>query len=143
MKQKTERLLSAALSKKAFNPVSLKLVGLTAIADYFLIVSARTGRHVKAIAEAVSSKAAEINMKELSAEGVQGGRWALLDYGDIIVHVFHTPVREFYDLEGLWADAPRASFSPELAREIREIEEDTGDDDDEELTAFPMGTPTF
>jgi ribosome-associated protein len=73
-----------------------------------------------------------MKLEELSAEGVKDGRWALLDFGDVVVHVFHTPIREFYDLEGLWADAPRATFSPELAREIRENEEDAGDYVEEE-----------
>jgi ribosome-associated protein len=123
-----EDLLRAALSRKAFNPVCLKLDGLTSIADYFLIVSGRTGRHVSAIAEAVSLRAKERRLHELSAEGFREGRWALLDYGDVIVHVFHTPVREFYDLEDLWADAPRAAFSSALTKEICENEEDHGKD---------------
>ena len=104
-KEKAEILLRVALEKKALNPILLRLAGLASFTDYFLILSARSGRQVKAIAEAIMEQGKKLKLSRISAEGVNQGAWALLDYGDVVIHVFHTPVREFYDLEGLWADA--------------------------------------
>ena len=124
--------MRAALSKKAGDPVLIRLGHLTTLTDYFLIVSARSGKHVKALAEAIMEAARNHKFKKLSTEGVNQGTWALLDYGDVIVHVFHRPVREFYDLEGLWAEAPREEFSEELEREILKASEIGTDDDVED-----------
>jgi ribosome-associated protein len=127
-KEKAEILLLAALSKKAFDPVLLRLDELTALTDYFLIFSGGSGKHVKSVAEAVIEDASKNKFQRFSAEGVKLGNWALLDYGDVIVHVFQKPVREFYDLEGLWAEAPREVFSEDISRQI----EAGGKKDDEE-----------
>lgn len=115
---KATELLSAALAKKALEPVVMDLRGLSTLADYFLIVSGRSGKHVTAVAEAVLEHARSLKFPRLSAEGVSEGNWALLDYGDVIVHVFRRATREFYDLEGLWCEAPRVIFSGQLAKEI-------------------------
>jgi ribosome-associated protein len=130
-KEKAEILLRAALSKKARNPVLLELDGLTSIADYFLIVSGTSDRHVKALAEAVLEEAKSSGMPKYSVEGVQQGSWALLDYGDVVAHIFHGPVRDFYDLEGLWAEAPRAELPEDIRREIEALDEGNGDRDDD------------
>ncbi len=116
--EKSETLLKAALSKKAQNPVLLNLVGVSSLTDYFLIVSAATEKQVTAIAEAILEAAGKAKIERYSKEGVSQGNWALLDYGDVIVHVFRSPVREFYDLEGLWVEVPRQEFSDELKKEI-------------------------
>lgn len=118
---KSFTLLHAALTKKAFNPVLIRLEGLTSITDYFLIISGTSKRHVTAIAEAILQEGRKQRMERFSAEGVQQGNWALLDYGDVIVHVFQPEVREFYDLEGLWAEAPKEPFPEDLLREIESI----------------------
>jgi ribosome-associated protein len=120
-KHTADVLLRAALSKKALNPVLIRLEGLTSVTDYFLIVSARSRRHVKAVAEAVLEDGRKQKIRRYSTEGVQEGNWALLDYGDVVVHIFQTPVREFYDLEGLWAEAPRETLPPDLLREIEVV----------------------
>lgn len=122
--------LRAALGKKAFKPVLMRLSDLTSLTDYFLVVSARSPKQVKAVAEAVLDEAARHRIPKYSAEGVSQGNWALLDYGDVIVHVFHTPVREFYDLEGLWADAPRETFPDDLASEIKSVQESAEEGED-------------
>lgn len=132
--EKAEILLRGALSKKAHNPVLIRLEGLSSVADYFLIVSARSGKQVKAVAEAVTTEARKHMLERLSTEGVREGSWALLDYGDVVVHIFHKPVREFYDLEGLWADAPREEFSDGLLKEIEEAAE--GEEDEEDWSEF-------
>ncbi len=131
--EKAELLLRAGLAKKGFNPVLMRLEGLTSLADYFLILSGRSARHVKAIAEYILAETRPLKIRPYSSEGISQGNWALLDYGDVIVHVFQGPVREFYDLEGLWADAPRAKFDPELQQAIKEAQEENEDDDDWEF----------
>ena len=110
----------------------LRLASLTSLTDYFLILSARSGKHVKAIADAIMEAAAAQGIRKLSAEGIGQTNWALLDYGDVIVHIFHRPVREFYDLEGLWAEAEREAFTGDLAREIEESSEPAEEDDEED-----------
>lgn len=79
-------------------------VGVT---DFFVIGSGRNDRQVKALVENVEDRLRVIDLKPLRREGVRGGRWALLDYGDFVVHIFLDEARGFYDLERLWADAPR------------------------------------
>jgi ribosome-associated protein len=130
-KEKAEFLLEAGLSKKAQNPILIKLEGLTSLTDYFLILSARSARQVRAVAEAILLDARKHRLKRYSAEGVQEGNWALLDYGDVVVHVFQPEIRDFYDLEGLWAEAPREPFSDDLLSAIEEATEEDEVDDDE------------
>jgi len=131
-KEKAEILLRAALSKKAFNPMLIRLVGLTSLTDYFLIISARSAKHVKAVAEAVLIDARQRKFPRYSAEGINQGNWGLLDYGDVVVHVFQNPIREFYDLEGLWSEAPRETFSASMLAEIEAAQEpEEGPEEDE------------
>jgi len=126
---KAEIILKAALSKKALNPILIRLAELTPLADYFLIVSARSAKQVQAVAEAVMTEARARKFVRYSAEGITQGNWALLDYGDVIVHIFQPATREFYDLEGLWSEAPRENLPPELIAEIKAAMEE-GDDDE-------------
>ncbi len=128
-KEKAEIFLRAALSKKAVNPVLIRLAKLTTLTDYFLIISAGSGKQVKAVAEAIIQDAEERGIPRLSTEGIQQGNWALLDYGDVIVHVFRKAVREFYDLEGLWAEAPRESFPEDIRKEIEAATETLEEDE--------------
>jgi ribosome-associated protein len=99
--------VKAVLGKKAFNVVVLDVAELTSIADIFIICSGRSNRQVGAIAEYIKRELKNHKIKPLSVEGSKGGQWMLLDYGHIIIHVFYEPMREFYDLEGLWVDAKR------------------------------------
>lgn len=126
-KERAEIFLKAALSRKAFDPLLLRLADITSLTDYFLIVSARSARHVTSVAESILEAASARKFERYSKEGVNQGNWALLDYGDVIVHIFQKPVREFYDLEGLWAEAPRERFSEELAQEIAAAQADVED----------------
>ena len=77
------------------------------ITDLFLIVSGTSDRHVKTLAESVEHKLAEDGRRPSRAEGMREGMWVLLDYGDLVVHLFQPDVRAYYDLERLWGDAPR------------------------------------
>lgn len=105
-----------ALERKADNPTILNVTGMTSVADYFLILSSVSPRQVKALANALLTEAKAGDATVLGREGVDSGKWALLDFGDIVLHIFQAPVREFYDLEGLWADAPRIDVE-ELVKE--------------------------
>ena len=102
-----ERYIEAASEKKALNLIVLDVRELTSIADVFIICSGRSNRQVNAIADSIVAKLKKHKIKPLSVEGTREGHWVLLDYGHVIIHVFYEPVREFFDLEGLWADARR------------------------------------
>ncbi len=109
--------LRAALDKKALEPVMLQVSELCSYTDYILVLSARSDRQVGAVADAVSSTLKQAGHMPLGSEGADSGQWALLDFGDVIVHVFHHPTREFYDLESLWVDAVRVDIDvPDDAR---------------------------
>ncbi len=95
-----------ALTKKGYDIKILKLKNLTSVCDYFVIVSADVDVHAKAIVEAIDEGLIEMGVKPWHREGVRGGKWMLLDYVDVVVHVFHKSAREFYALEKLWGDAP-------------------------------------
>jgi ribosome-associated protein len=86
--------------------VLLNVKKLSAISDYIVICSAGSDRQVHAIAENISDGLAKAGIRPLGMEGVTEGRWALLDFNDVVVHIFLEDLRAFYDLEGLWADAP-------------------------------------
>ncbi len=107
MDHELDLYIKAALGKKAMNLVALDVHELTSFADIFIICSGRSNRQVNAIAEHIQIDLKKHKIKPLSVEGVGDGHWVLLDYGHVIIHVFYEPVREFYDLEGLWMDAKR------------------------------------
>jgi ribosome-associated protein len=107
MDHELDLYIKAALGKKAMNLVALDVHELTSFADIFIICSGRSNRQVNAIAEHIQIDLKKHKIKPLSVEGVGDGHWVLLDYGHVIIHVFYEPVREFYDLEGLWLDAKR------------------------------------
>jgi ribosome-associated protein len=94
-----------ALSKKGFDVKILKVKGISSVCDYFVIASGEADIHVKAIAEAVDEGLLKHGCKPHHREGISGGRWILLDYIDVVVHVFYEPTRRFYALEKLWGDA--------------------------------------
>ena len=99
--------IDAALDKKALLPVLIDVSAMASYTDFIAIVSGRSDRHVDAIAEGVLQAMKARGRSLLGQEGTGSGRWTLLDFGDVVVHVFYHPVREFYDLESLWVDAPR------------------------------------
>jgi len=116
--------IKAALGRKARELVILDVRALTSFADIFLICSGRSNRQVSAIADHVKVDLKKNGIAPLSIEGMKDGQWVLLDYGHIVVHVFLEPVREFYDLEGFWADAARISIKEYV--DITEINENSG-----------------
>ena len=101
------RAAAAGLDKKATHPVVIDVRGLTSYADYFVLLSGSSDRQVLAIADAVTDALREMGQRPLGIEGADRGQWVLIDYGDVLVHVFHEEARAFYDVDGLWADARR------------------------------------
>ncbi len=99
-----------ALDKKAYDLVLLEVSEVTSIADYFIICSGRSDRQVQSIAQGIGEYLGKEGIAPLSVEGQTRGHWVLMDFSDVIVHVFYQPVREFYDLEGLWSHAPRVNL---------------------------------
>lgn len=130
----------AAIDKKAIEPVLIDLSQAQSYTDYLLVASASSPRAVKAIAEYVVEVLAERGLRQLGVEGVRDGRWALLDFGDIVVHVFEHPLREFYDLEGMWFDAPRLPLSiPPEQRLTSQSAPLYDDEDDRKVTRSSYG----
>jgi ribosome-associated protein len=103
----------AALDIKANNIVTLDLRGLSSVTDFFVICSGNSDTHVEGIADNIQRKLAENNVKLWHREGDKRSPWVLLDYIDVIVHVFTEEARGFYDLERLWGDAPKTTYDEE------------------------------
>ena len=115
-------LTRLALEKKAYDLVVLDVHALTSMADYFILCSGRSDRQVQSIAQGLEENAADDGVKPYAVEGTQRGHWVLMDFSDVIVHVFYEPVREFYDLDGLWGHAPRAALPDAYAKLIEQFQ---------------------
>ncbi len=102
LKRKIKKIVSLIEDKKGENIIVLDLKGLTWITDYFIITSGDSQIQTKAIAENILTNVEEI---PISVEGIDDGKWILIDYGEIIVHIFLNETRDYYKLEKLWADA--------------------------------------
>jgi ribosome-associated protein len=109
--------MEAALDKKALAPVLVDVSAMASYTDFIGIVSGRSDRQVDAIADHIIAVMKARGRTLLGQEGTGSGRWTLLDFGSFVIHVFYHPVREFYDLESLWIDAPRVKLDvpPESA----------------------------
>jgi ribosome-associated protein len=112
----------AALGKKASRLVMLDVHGLSSITDVFLVCSGQSNRQVTAIAEHIKADLKKHGIRPLSVEGLTEGHWVVMDYGDVIIHVFYEPIRTFYDIEGLWADAKRITTPSMLAMPAPHVE---------------------
>lgn len=97
----------AADDKKAEDIDILNVEGLTVIADYFVLCSANSDQQVRAVARSIDEKLSEKGIEPKKIAGMDDARWVLMDYADVIVHVFHKREREYYDLERLWSDAEK------------------------------------
>jgi ribosome-associated protein len=94
------------INNKASDVVVLELAGDTDMTDIFVIASGTSDTHVRSIAEHVVTEMAAAGIEVQASEGQSSGRWVVLDFVDFVVHVFHPSLREFYQLERLWGDAP-------------------------------------
>jgi len=102
-----------AFDTKAEDVVILDVRGLSSFTDYFVIMSGRSTRHVQGLAEAIEAELRSKRVNTSKAEGLQEAMWVLLDFDDVVVHIFYHEQRGFYDLEGLWHDAPRIRLEDE------------------------------
>lgn len=107
LQAKLRVILEAALERKAEDLVILDMRELTSFADVFVILSGRSGRQVRAISDGIRRALRESGERPLGVEGLEGSRWALIDAGDVIVHVFDLAARDEYALDRLWSDASR------------------------------------
>ncbi len=105
--EKTRLIVKASQDKKAVGPVILEIKELTVIADYFVICSGESGTQVGAIADNIREEMVKSGVRPRSVEGADHNSWVLIDYGDVIVHVFENETRNYYELEKLWLDAPQ------------------------------------
>ena len=121
--------LEAMTLRKAKNVTALDLRGISSVADWFIIASARSTRQAGAIADAAEDFLAARKIKPIGVEGKPENQWILLDYGDVVIHVFFEAVRLRFDLEGLWAEAPRIYPAPGAGAGDGDEDEDGQDED--------------
>ena len=98
--------VNASLEKKATNLIILKVKEISSVTDYFVICSGASDRQVRAIASSIQESLKKADILPLGVEGEAIGKWVLMDYGDFIVHIFYEPIREFYEIERLYAEVP-------------------------------------
>lgn len=109
--EKAQLCAQVAADHKAESPLIFYVAEIFSFADYFVICSGRSTRHVQGIAEHIETALGQWRVKPMGVEGLPEGQWVLLDFNDVIVHIFYEPMRAFYDLEGLWWEARQIEFS--------------------------------
>jgi len=117
-KERANRVAALAADRKAADIVVLELTDLSSVTDYFVVCTGRSGIHVQAIAQHILEELRAEGERPIAREGIENGQWALLDYGDIVVHIFQPGTRQLYDLERLWSSAPRWTFEEPSAIEL-------------------------
>jgi len=106
-----QAVVAAAEDKKAHQIVALDLKGISLVADYFVICHGNSDTQVQAITTEIRKQAEELGARVRGLEGVDSGRWVLIDIGDVVVHVFHRDERDYYSIERLWSDAKVVEFA--------------------------------
>lgn len=114
-KEKALKIAKLLDDKKASDIIILELKDLTIITDYFVICSAESTTQVKSFKEHIEEQMEKEGFKLLGIEGFNYAHWVLMDYGDVILHIFLEDTRRYYDLERLWLDAPRISYEGSIA----------------------------
>lgn len=110
-------IADAALDKKALDLVVIDVRGRASYTDFIVVCTARNDRHCAAIADYIAETLYPLGIRPKSIEGKQHGQWVLADYGDVIAHIFYAPYRRTYDIEQLWAEAPRLDL--EIPEDLR------------------------
>lgn len=118
-RRKALLIAEAARERLAEDVVALDVREAVSFADTFVVATGRSDRHVQSIGDGVAEALAQKGEKPLGIEGYQEGRWLLMDFSDVIVHVFQPDVRRHYDLERLWSEATPLDVSPPAARKRR------------------------
>lgn len=104
--------------KQAQNIVVLDVRALCSYTDYIVVASGSSDRHISAMAEGLLQRLREEGVRPLGCEGLRSTQWALIDWSDVVVHLFHGSVREYYDIEGLWYNAPRLTMKQQSSGPI-------------------------
>lgn len=118
---KTLAIVEAALEKKAYDLIVLKVEHLASIADYFVIAAGRSDTQVQAIARSIEERMDRDAEHPLSIEGMTHGHWVVLDYNDVVVHLFLEPVRDFYRLQSTWTDAHEVELPEPYCSQARDL----------------------
>ena len=118
---KTFAVVEAALEKKAFDLQVMQVAHLSAVADYFVIATGRSDVQVQAIARGIEERMDHANAHPLAIEGFNHGHWIVLDYDDVVIHIFFEPVRDFYRLESNWTDAEAVPLPEPLQAQVRDL----------------------
>jgi ribosome-associated protein len=113
-KERVLLCVNASLQRKAKDLIILNVKEYSSIADYFIICSGTSDRQVHAIAASIQENLKEYGILPLGIEGERLGKWVLMDYADVIIHIFYEPIREFYDIERLWSDVPLMEVGDDL-----------------------------
>lgn len=112
--EKARVIVEAALELKAEQPVVLDMRGVSSFADFFIILSGRSDRHVRSVTDSITHALRDAEAPPLGVEGHDEGHWVLIDANDVVVHVFEPEIREHFDLERLWSDAPTVDVTADL-----------------------------
>lgn len=110
-----------SIEQKGLDVRGLDLKTLTDIADYFVIVSGTSERHVQGIADKIKFGLRDLEERPLSINGYDRGEWILLDYGDVVIHVFYEPTRQYYQFDELWKNADLVPLDPGLEVQARKL----------------------
>lgn len=111
--QRVERVCAALTAKKATDVTVIDIAALSSVADHFVIASGRSRIAVQALADALLLAMTEVGERPVRSEGYAEARWICLDFGDVVVHLFQDDVRQYFDLERLWGDAPQRPITDE------------------------------
>ena len=111
----------AAVNQKALDVRALDVRGVTDVADYFVIISGTSDRHVKGIVDKIEIALKSLGESPAAVSGYESGEWVLLDFGDVLVHVFYEPLRQYYDLDGFWSEAKVVALPDDLENQIRKF----------------------
>lgn len=117
MEEKLKTIVQALDSKRGEDIQVIGIGDLTILADYFVIANGLSNTQTKALAEEVEFKMSQLGIEPNRTEGYQGQTWIVLDYGDIVVHVFYKETRNYYNLERLWSDGTPVDISEYLVKE--------------------------
>ncbi len=119
--EKTLSIVEAALDKKAYDLVVLQAEHLSSIADYFVIATGRSDVQVQSICRGIEERMDRDGGRPLSIEGYNLGYWVVLDYNDVVVHIFYEPIRDLYRLETNWTDAQRVTLPEPFSSRARDL----------------------
>ena len=114
--EQARKIVQVMDSKKAKDIRLIKIEGISSLGDYFVVASASNTTQVKAIADEVEDEMTKLGLEPNRVEGRQSAQWILMDYYDVMVHVFLDEARSFYNLERLWSDAPQLDISDMLTQ---------------------------